>query len=76
MTPYNLGVVFAPCLLRARNPTMLDIQYAGHLVKFTQSLLLLYKEVFTDNDKLNPLFIKFKGKNRLSIVTEHQSPEK
>lgn len=34
MTVNNVAIVMAPCLMRAKNPSMMDIQYANVLITF------------------------------------------
>jgi hypothetical protein len=48
MTAHNVAIVLAPCLLRAKSPSMMDIQYAGVLINFVERLLLNFNDVFGD----------------------------
>lgn len=58
MSPYNVAVVLAPCLLRSLTPTMMDIQYAGHLVVFINKLIENFWDVFGDKEKQEKVFRK------------------
>lgn len=39
MTLYNISVVFAPCLLRAKETTFEDLEKAGNMVKFLMLMI-------------------------------------
>lgn len=58
MTIYNVGVVLAPCLLRTRTASMMDIQYAGHLVLFLTKLIEHFWDVFGDRQRQELVFRK------------------
>jgi hypothetical protein len=56
MTANNVAIVMAPCIMKAKHPSMMDIQYAGVLITFLHQLLLHFHEVFGDKDKQESVF--------------------